>query len=108
MRAGKLNERVTVQAWTEGARGSMGSSTGSWGTHATVWAEVIQIRGQEAQRLATQNATATYRVRIRRLTTVTNAMRVLWGSKILKIEAPPEHQRTEGMTVLLCTERATP
>ena len=64
MWAGRLRHRVTIKRrdWVEN---SMGERKQVWVDHATVWASIEPLRGQEFQIAQQQEAAVTTRIRIR-------------------------------------------
>ena len=105
MRAGALRESVTIQSKSV-SRDSYGAETVSWTTHATVWAAIEPLRGQEYLEARRMEAEVDVRIRIRYLSTVTSSMRVSWGSRIFQIVSPPIHvQERQRETQLMCREQ---
>ena len=88
MNAQRLNQKVTIQTKSV-TRAANGEEIVSWVTHATVWACVEPIRGREFFAAAQMQGAVDYRVTIRYLSTVTRAMRVMWGSVVMDITAEP-------------------
>lgn len=80
MLAGKMREAVTLQQKSV-SRGANGEEVVSWSTFASVYAQVQPISGREFVALRQAQSTITHRFRIRWLTGVTTAMRVLWNSQ---------------------------
>lgn len=107
VRAGRLNKRVTIQANTP-TQDAYGAETAVWAAilGGTRWAAVEPLTGQERWGAQQVNPTVSHKVTIRHLSTVRSKMRVLYGSRVLEIDAilnPDE--RGESME-LLCTESA--
>lgn len=105
LRAGWLNERVTLQRQTATPDGQ-GGSTLAWAnltTVPTVWAKVRQLSGTEGAEAAITKARARYEVTIRRRADVRASDRVLRGATILTIVAPPNDATdSPDMLVLTC------
>ena len=98
--AGTLNTRVVIQ--TRSGQDAAGQPTTTWTTHATVWANVRHPSGAEAMRADKDISINQVRVRIRRRTDITPAMRVSHGGVIFQIKAVlPDAQRLE-FTDLVC------
>jgi len=105
MRAGLLNKRVTLQTATV-TQNSYGEEVRAWVPiqHGYRWASVEPLSG--AERFAAQqvNPSVSHKVTIRALPGVTPKMRVLYGTRVLEIDAVLDlEERGEAMQ-LLCTE----
>lgn len=86
MRAGTLDQRVTIQTPATG-QNAYGEPNTGWTDVATVWAGVRDVSGREyLSASATQNLTQT-KITIRYLAGVVASMRVLHGSVTYNIEA---------------------
>lgn len=105
MRAGTLRHRVTIQQNTP-TQDAFGEPIESWSTYATVWAAVEPLTGNErfVPVGAQVQATVSTRIRIRYRDGVTNQMRVLWGSRIYRIEAVLNLEERDREIHLLCEE----
>jgi SPP1 family predicted phage head-tail adaptor len=103
VRAGRLRERVTIQEATE-TRDSFGQAVATWATHATCWASVEPFSGSERFQAATLNAEILYEVRIRYDSEITPKMRLLYGTRILRIERIIDEREEHRELVLLCAE----
>lgn len=105
MRAGQLHERVDIQYKTV-TQNDYGEEVIVWATlAASVPADIYPLRGEELLIARQAEAFADVRIRIRYLETVQPTMRVVWGSHIYQIVAPPIHvgmRRRE--TQLMCRE----
>ncbi len=102
IRAGRLNKRVILQTVTP-TRDTGGGATESWATTATLWAEIEELSGSEAfagQQIA---STLTHRVTLR-YRSVNPQQRLLYGSRILKIEAVANPGQRNESVVLDCRE----
>ena len=85
MRAGTLRHRVTFQT-DAGTADAAGQVIESWGATLTNEpAEVIETGGAETVRGQQVDATATHLVRVRYRTTITEQMRIVWGTRTLGI-----------------------
>ena len=105
MKAGDLRNRVIIQSKSV-TRDGYGAEVITWSTHATVWAAVEPLRGREWTETRQVQADVDTRVRIRYLSTVTPSMRVLWGTRVFEIIAPPIHvQERKRETHLMCREQ---
>jgi len=75
--AGKLDQRITFQQ--KGVtKNAIGEEVVSWSDVATVWAEVVPLRGREFYAAAQTQQVVDVRFRIRARSGLTNDMRVLW------------------------------
>ncbi len=86
MRAGDLNERITIQQNTP-TQDAFGAEVASWSTVATVWAQVIAQSGSEQIAAGVGVATTIYTVTIRYRDDVTTQMRILYEGLTLEIRA---------------------
>lgn len=100
--SGDLNKRITIQTKSV-TRAANGEEVVTWGTHLTVWAAIVPIRGSEFFAAAQMQGAADVRVTIRYNATVTRDMRVLFGSTVLDIVAEPINiQSGNHTTELMC------
>lgn len=101
--AGRLDKRVTLQSATT-ARDGHGQPLETWSDIATVWAAIDPIRGREyfaAQQFA---AETTHKVTIRHRSGISPKNRVLFGSRVFRIESVINpHERGERLE-LMCVE----
>lgn len=98
-----MRERVTVQAATPTAN-ALGETTLTWTDVTTVWASVNGVSAAEALQYGQQSTTATHRVRMRYLSTLTSQNRLVWRGRILDIISLLEYQnRSEH--VATCEEQ---
>lgn len=96
MRSGDLNERVEI--WRMGER--QRDEGGGWipgepARLATVWAKVSPISGRERVEARAVQATAMYRVTMRRRTDLTEADWLIWRGETMNIRFLP---RVSGKT----------
>lgn len=84
MDAGQLDQRVTIQSFTQAGDGG-GGGPKTWTTIATVWAHVRPLSGRERLQADQLESPANYRVTIRRRTDITAAKRILWQGKAMNI-----------------------
>lgn len=106
MRAGNLRRRLTIQQKGTVTRNSHGEEVITWKTYATVWGEVSPLTGREYLAAQEAQSAVNVRVRMRYLAGVTTAMRVLYGSRVLEIEAVLNYQERNRELVLMCVEDA--
>jgi SPP1 family predicted phage head-tail adaptor len=103
LRAGDLDRRVDIQRKTR-ATGVRSAGKGTWGTIATVWAEVRDMLPSRAERLAegVSIARRPARVRMRYRENVTPDMRLQMGTRLMRIVAGPiELGRREGIEMVV-------
>lgn len=75
--AGKLDQRITLQSRAAGTDG-MGQASGAWQDVATVWAQVLPLRGREFFAAAAVQQEASIKVTLRYRPDVSPSMRVIW------------------------------
>jgi SPP1 family predicted phage head-tail adaptor len=105
MRAGQLNQRVTIQEQCI-ARDSYGAETVTWKDLATVWAEVVPSAGGERwlQGLEQRIAERVTRIRMRYRGDVTEKMQILFGAQVFDVQQMSHSQTGHRELVLLCHE----
>lgn len=77
MDPGKLNQRVTLQQRAAG-EDAMGQANGAWQDVATVWAQVMPLRGREFFAAAQTQQELSIKVTMRYRAGVTPSMALLW------------------------------
>lgn len=102
IRAGDLNERVTIQTATV-TRGTANAEVVSWADVATVWAKIVERGGREPLLADRPIMVVAYEVTIRAGVTVTHSDRLVWGDKTLAIDTVTP-RRADGVIVLRCLE----
>lgn len=103
-RIGNLRERVTIQT-LETSRDGFGGIVETWETMTTVWASVQNITGREVLAAQQTNAEISHRVTMRYLDNVVPTMRLLWGTRILDINAALDADGRGRWLELLCVEK---
>ena len=108
MRAGDLRHRITVQYPVEN-QDSAGQPIPTWTTLFSAWAAIEPLSAREYLSAQQANSDISIRIRIRARpaseTRVSAKMRVLFGSRMLEIVAPPiEVQERNREVQLLCRE----
>ncbi len=78
MRAGLLRDRVVLQSPSTAASTQSGAGVVTYGTLATVWANVRARSGGESLTAGAVTSQAAYDVEIRQRSDVTPGMRVQW------------------------------
>lgn len=86
MRAGRLNQRITIERVTE-TRGASGGITRAWATFATVWGRVMPLRGREFYAAQAVQAETDVKVEIRTLEGITEKMRAVVAGQVYDIRA---------------------
>jgi SPP1 family predicted phage head-tail adaptor len=101
---GKLTSQITIKKPV--TSNDYGETNESWETVATVWAEILPQGSREAYRTAQVVGTLDYLVRCRVRTDVTSDCRITWGSRTLKVAAPPQDVIVDGtrMIEMPCVE----
>lgn len=80
MRAGDLDQRVTLQARSV-VTDAMGQDTITWQDIATVWAQCQAVRGREFFAAAQVQQEQTVKVRIRYRADVSTMTRLIWDGR---------------------------
>jgi SPP1 family predicted phage head-tail adaptor len=105
--AGKLNHRVTLQQ-PGGVPDAVGERATTWSNIATVWASVAPLSTTQLAAAAQMQTNASIRVTVRwspAIAAIAADWRVLFGSRILVIAAPPRNvAESNEMIELLCSE----
>lgn len=99
MWAGKFNQRITIEQ-NSPVQNSMGELTAFWTTLATVWAEVLPLRGRENFNGDQVIAVADTRFRIRHRAGLDNSMRIVYRENVYNIHSILEIGRREGLDIL--------
>lgn len=107
MRAGDLDQRITIQTSTN-TRGSSGEMIQTWGTWKTVWAQVQTVGGAERFYSPQLIAETSHKIKIRYLAGVVPTMRILWRGRYLDITYVDVSRQREGEMYMLCREAVTP
>lgn len=94
MESGSLDQQIILKSFSE--TNSFGQLTPAYTTVATVWAQVISQRGQEAFEAARVNAKETVRVKLRFRDDVTNKWRFVWEGQIYNITHTDRSSRRKG------------
>lgn len=106
MRAGRLDQRITIQTPTSNA-GTRGQRIDpQWeNLHITIPASIVELSGRELELSKQYVPTATHEIRIRYHTNINEACRCIWGDRILSIGHiyNPTNRRHELRMV--CEER---
>jgi len=103
MQAGKLRHRVELHSATA-AQDAYGESIDTFASFATVWASVEPLQGRELEHAQQISAETNHKVTIRYNSTVTEAHRVIFGSRTLEITAIINPQERNEYQDLFCKE----
>lgn len=101
MKAGKLNQRITIQQEIKKAAAS-NQQIGEWVDVCTIWAQVKCTSSTVIDGNGFVVHAATYKFYIRRRKGITAQMRVKWDGRIFLLEGPPidwTEERT-GLTLI--------
>lgn len=99
MKGGNLDRRITIQNKTE-VIATNGQRTLTWATFLTVWSNPVEKDGFEKTDNNNRSTTRMVSFRVRYNSTITNEMRILWGSEYYKIEDTKELGRQEGLIIV--------
>ncbi|CAK0778987.1 Head-tail adaptor protein [Gammaproteobacteria bacterium] len=99
LNAGRMDRLVIIQRSTA-TRDTMGQETMSWATHASVWAQVTPVSGNEALKENRDVAALLAKFVIRFLSTVTAKDRISYDSKYWDILSLREIGRREGLEIM--------
>lgn len=104
MNIGKLDQRLTIQTFTE-SQTTSGEATLSWSTLATVWGSLHPLKGEEYFSAQKFEAAVTARIRIRYRADITPKMRVLHGSTVYEIVSVVDAESRGFVTELMVFRR---
>lgn len=100
MDAGRLDQQVAIQAFSETGRGAQGSRVGTWSTVATEWMEVAPVSGRELIALRAAGSEMTVRFRMRYRDGLTALHRFVWRGQTFDIEPPVGRPRSGWLEVM--------
>jgi SPP1 family predicted phage head-tail adaptor len=96
---------ITAPDWVTASDGGLIQSPPTAATLATRWAKIRTISGSERFRLQQLTPEAEHVVELREyLATVTEKMRVVYGSRTFEIERAVHDEMTHAWTTLYCRE----
>lgn len=103
MQAGRLRHRVTIQQPVE-TRNAFGEAIKTWSTVATIYASVEPLSGREMFDAEQVQSEISHRVRLRYRSGLTTRMRLLYGSRVLHIQAVIDVKERHQELQLMCRE----
>lgn len=104
MRAGRLNQRITIQSPATG-QNEYGEPNSGWTDFAAnIPAEVLDVSGREFLASAAINNSVTTKITIRSLDGVIASMRVIHGTDVYNITAPLKQR--DRTILLMCVRMA--
>ena len=101
MRAGQLDQRVTVERLEEGVD-ELGQPVSTWIALVTVWAAVEPLTGREYIAAAAAVSEVTTRIRLRYRPGITPADRVNHEGKLYGITSLIDYKSANRELVLMC------
>lgn len=111
--AGRLRDRVRIEIPDQQPNGQGGRrptpGTSGWKELATVWAEVIPLRGDEAIRNNVERSVQLWRVTIRTRRDIQTAHRLVWPKHDIVMDiksAAPDAQHADAL-VMTCESGVT-
>lgn len=102
-RIGCARTRATLERETPVADGGGGYAPG-WTPIATIWIAIEPLAGHELAMAGGQGGATLHRVRIRRRSGVTTAMRLVGGNRVLNIRAVLDREPNAPWLELVCEE----
>jgi len=103
MRSGRLTKRITIENRDTTTTAS-GTPNGGWALFLSVRAGIKEVDSSEQYEGDQNVAKITHEVTIRHKTGITRAMRVVWGTRILKIHGFVNDEKNREI-VMKCEER---
>lgn len=106
MQAGKLNRQVTI-ASASPAQDAFGEPAQTWTEVFSCWAHLAALTGREVYALgAGFSSQVTHKVTIRyTLQPIVSGMRVMYGSRVLLVQAVQNPDEANLQLELLCLEQ---
>ena len=95
-----LRHRVTLQSRAAG-QDAAGQQLDTWVDTLACWAEITRLGGRELIAAQAVAAEATHQVRMRYAPGLTAAMRIVYGSRIFAIAAPPDDVAERHREILI-------
>lgn len=107
MRAGDLDNRITIQEKAPTTQNQYGEEVPSWSDVITVWAAIEPLKGREylESKLAAAEVTTRIRMRYQPGVDITPAMRVSWSSRVFEIVDVINPKMANKELQLMCVEQ---
>lgn len=103
---GRLRERVKIQSDAKASDGAGGYTLTTPALVAEVWAAIEPLEGNEQIQAMQTEAKATHRVTIRYREGLKPSMRLLYGTRVFEVVAPPiDTDERHSTLTMLCRER---
>lgn len=99
----RLKKRISIEVPTETADGA-GGFTITWNNFASVWAEIIPLRGREELQSAKIQEVKNFKITIRYLSGITTKMRINFGGRIFNIRAVMNMMEESSVTEIIAEE----
>ena len=106
MRAGELRHQIVIQTPTE-TQNASGSVSTSWGTFATVFADVRPLSSRETFQMDQDVAERTVRFFIRYISGITHKMRISYDSRVFDIRTVINTGARDRSIEIIAVEVAT-
>ena len=103
MSAGELDKRIQIRDFTM-ALNAMGTPVQTWYTLDTVWAKIEPLTGKEYFDAQKENAEVDTRVKIRFRRKMKPSQRLLYGSRLYKIQSIINPKEDHKYTIIMCKE----
>lgn len=100
--------RVAIQRATE-SQGATGEITKTWATLATVWAAIEPLTGREFFQAQQVQAEVSHKITMRHYTgiTISPKDRLLYGTRVFRIESMLNVEERSIELVLMCREEVS-
>lgn len=103
MDAGRLRERVTIEAEVRKANGQGGYVTEWVPVGPIAAAEIVGLSGDEALRLGVERSSSQFRVTMRKRLGLTSSNRLIWSGQVMAIRSVLPHPREpQQLQLLIC------
>jgi SPP1 family predicted phage head-tail adaptor len=90
----KLNQKITLSSPV--SVNTTGEPTKTWSPQGDMWAEILQLKGEEAMLAARETARETIRARVRYRADLTTAWRILWNGQFYYVKSVDRSANREG------------
>lgn len=104
MKCGQLTKRIEIQQLIL-EEDEESNKMKSWSKFCSAWASIEPLNSKEYFNNQADNAQMLYMIRMWYRKGIAHTMRILWGSRIFEIAAPPINVREKNVELkLLCKE----